>query len=173
MKKEKQSTLTIVLMVVYLLLLIGIVMFKLPFYSEISDGVRMINLIPLQGSFDENRVILLHEIVDNTLLFIPLGIYICALKNEWPFKKKFFSIIGVSLSFEVLQFIFALGRSDITDILDNALGGIIGIGIYVLLSWAFKSKTVKVVNMLALTVTVCVVLGFAYLFYLSHFVMGC
>lgn len=172
MKSEKQNTLTIVLLVVYILLLTGIIIFKLPFYSEkLSDGIRVINLIPFQGSFDENGAMILREIIYNILLFIPLGIYICMLKSQWPFIKKVLPVIGLSLTFEVIQFIFAIGRSDITDVLGNTLGGIIGIGIYALLFKIFKSRTVKAVNILALAVTVCVVLRFTYLFYLSHFVM--
>lgn len=172
MKLQKQNTLTIVLFIVYILLLTGIILFKLPFYSEkISDGIRVINLIPLQMSFDENGVILLREIIYNILLFIPLGIYIRMLKSEWPFKKKALTVIGLSLSFEVIQFIFAMGRTDVTDILDNTLGGIIGIGIGAILFKIFKNRTIKIMNMLALAVTVYVVLRFAYLFYLSHFVM--
>ncbi|MDO7787600.1 VanZ family protein [Desulforamulus aquiferis] len=171
MKLEKQKTLTILLFLVYILVLTGIILFKLPFYSELSDGVRVINLMPFQGSFDENGVIVLREIIYNILLFIPLGIYIRMLKSEWPFMKKALTVIGLSLSFEVIQFIFAMGITDVTDILDNTLGGIIGIGIGDILFKIFKSSTAKIVNMLALVVTVWVVWRFAYLFYLSHFVM--
>ena len=172
MKPEKRNSLTIALFVVYMLLLVGIILFKLPFYSEkISDGIRVINPIPLQGSFDENGVIILREIIDNILLFIPLGIYICMLKSEWSFIKKVLPIICLTIAFEAIQFIFAMGRSDITDVLGNTLGGMIGIGIYALLFKIFKNRTVKVVNIIALVVTVCVVLRFAHLFYLSHFVM--
>lgn len=173
MKSKKQNTLTIVLFVIYILMLTGIILFKLPFYSEkISDGIRVINLIPFQGSFDANGVILLREIIYNILLFIPLGIYIGMLKSEWSFVRKVLPAIGLSLLFEVIQFIFAMGRTDITDILGNTLGGIIGIGIYALLSKIFKSRTIKIVNILALALTVCAVLRFAYLFFLSHFIMG-
>lgn len=173
MKSEKRNMLTIVLFTVYMLLLTGIILFKLPFYSEkISDGIRVINLIPLQGSFDENGVILLREIIYNILLFIPFGVYVCILKSEWPFIKKVLPVIGLSLTFEVIQFIFAMGRTDVTDVLGNTLGGIIGIDIYALLFKIFKSRTVKIINILALLLTVCVVLRFAYLFFLSHFVMG-
>ncbi len=172
MKQKKQNTLTIALFAVYLLVLTGIILFKLPFYSDKTDMTRAINLIPLMGSFDENGVLVLREIAYNILLFIPFGVYICMIKSEWLFKKKVFSIIGLTLVFEVIQFIFALGRSDITDVLDNTLGGIIGIGIYALLFRIFKNRTVKFVNILALSLTVCVVSRFAYLFYLSHFVMG-
>jgi len=171
MKIEKRNSLTIALSVIYTLLLISIILFKLPFYSGKSEGIRVINLIPLQGSFDENGVILLREIIYNILLFIPLGIYICMLQSEWPFIKKVLPIISLTLAFETAQFIFAIGRTDITDMLGNTLGGILGIGIYTLLFKILGNRTVKMVNMLALVLTVCVVLRFAHLFYLSHFVM--
>jgi glycopeptide antibiotics resistance protein len=172
LRSEKRNTLIIVLFVVYMLLLTGIILFKLPFYSEeLSDGIRVINLIPFQGSFDANGSLLLREIIYNILLFIPLGIYICMLKSGWPFMKKAFPVIGLSLSFEIIQFIFAIGRSDITDVLGNTLGGIIGIGIYALLFKIFKRRTVKVINILALALTVYFLLRFTYLSYLSHFVM--
>lgn len=172
MKSKTRNTLAIALFVVYILLLIGIILFKLPFYSpEVSDVVRVINLIPFQGSLDENGNLVLREIIQNILLFMPLGIYICMLKSNWPFMKKVLPVIGLTLSFEVIQFIFAMGRTDITDVLGNTLGGVIGIGIYALSRGIFKDKTVKVINILALVVTVCVVLRFAHLFYLSHFVM--
>ena len=171
MKSKKQNKLTIALLLVYILLLIGVILFKLPFNSAGTERIRVINLIPLYGSFDDNGVILFSEITYNILLFIPLGIYICMLKSGWPFMKKALMIIGLSLTFEVIQFIFAIGRTDITDILSNTLGGIIGIGIYALLFKTFKIKTVKIVNVLMLTITICVVLCFAFLFYLSHFVM--
>lgn len=172
MISEKRSTLTSILFIIYLLLLIGIILFKLPFYSEkLSDGIRVINLIPFHGSFDDSGAINFSEIRDNILIFIPLGIYIGMLKSNWSFMKKVLPIIGLTFAFEALQFIFTIGRSDITDILNNTLGGVIGIGIYTLLFKIFKSRTVKVVNILAFVVTVCVVVCFAQLFYNNHFVM--
>ena len=173
MKDGKQSTLITVLLIIYLLILAGVILFKLPFYSPvISDGIRVINLIPFKGSFDENGALLLHEIMNNILIFIPLGIYICLLKREVPFIKKVTVILCTSLLFEILQFVFALGRTDITDIINNTLGGILGIGIIALLSRVFKNKTIKIISVLALVATVFIVLRFAHLFYLSHFVMA-
>jgi glycopeptide antibiotics resistance protein len=173
MEPRRQNTLTIVLFLIYLVVLAGIILFKLPFYSaEFSDGIRVINLIPLQGSYDENGNLLLREIINNILLFMPLGVYVCLLKSEWPFAKKALSIFGLTLAFEVTQFIFALGRTDITDLLDNTLGGMIGIGIYAFLRKIWGGRTRKIVNALALALTVCVGLRFGQLFYLSYFVIG-
>ena len=169
----KRNTLINILLVIYLLVLTGIILFKLPFYSPaISDGIRVINLIPFMGSFDENGVLGLREIVDNIMLFVPFGIYISVLKSEWPLIKRILSVVGLSLTFEVVQFIFALGRSDATDIIGNTLGGVIGICIYTLALRILKDRTFKAVNIVALVLTVCVVSRFIYLFYVSYFVMS-
>ena len=166
MKNEKQDVLTFVLFIVYMLLLIGVILFKLPFRpAGIGYEMRTINLMPFQGS-------LRTEISLNVLIFAPLGIYLCMLKNEWTLVKKALFTIGLSFSFEAFQFIFAIGRADITDIISNTLGGIIGLGIYAVLFKIFKNRTARIINMLALAVTICVVLRFGHLFYLSHFVMG-
>ena len=172
-KTERQNVFIIILFTVYMLLLIGVIIFKLPFYSpEFSDGIRAVNLIPLQGSFDESGAIDWREITQNILIFVPLGIYISMLKGSWPFVRKALPIIGLSLVFETVQFIFAMGRSDITDLIGNTFGGLIGISVYALLLKIFKNRTVKIVTILALLATVYVVLRFGYLFYLSYFVMG-
>jgi glycopeptide antibiotics resistance protein len=173
MKHKEKNKLTIILFVVYILLLTAVILFKLPFYSaEFSDGIRVVNLVPLQGSFDENGHLLLLEMIYNTLFFIPLGVYLGMLKSEWPFVKKALSVICLSLTFEVVQLIFAMGRTDITDLINNTLGGIIGIGIYALLQAFLKIRTVKIVNVLALIATVYIGFRFAHLFYISYFVMG-
>lgn len=172
MRLEKRKIPVYILFVVYMLLLISIILFKLPFYSgELSDGIRVVNLLPLQGSFDENGIIVWREILDNILIFVPFGIYVCMLKSEWSFQKKVLTVIGLTISFEVLQFVFALGRTDVTDIFSNSLGGVIGIAVYSLMFRVFKTKTNKIVTVIALIVTVCAVARFTQLFYLSHFVM--
>jgi glycopeptide antibiotics resistance protein len=170
LRTGKQEILTLVLFAVYLLLLTAVILFKLPFYSPGWDE-RAVNLIPLMGSFDERGVLGVQEIAYNILLFVPLGIYICLMRENWPLWKKLIPIIGLTVTFEAAQFIFALGRSDITDVLGNTLGGIIGIGIYALLLRLFKDKTVSIVILAALLVTVCITARFAQLYYLSHFVM--
>jgi glycopeptide antibiotics resistance protein len=132
MKQEKRSTLTIILFVLYILGLTGIILFKLPFYSEKSGRIREINLIPLLGSFDDNGLIQLGEIMGNVVIFIPLGIFVSMIKSTWSFVEKILPIIDLTLVFEIVQFAFAMGRTDITDVLANTLGGIIGVGLYAL-----------------------------------------
>ena len=172
MKTERTNGYTLILFAIYMCLLTGVILFKLPFYSVgLSEGVRIINLIPLGGSFDDEGVLVWREIMENILIFVPFGVYISMLKGKWSFMKKLLPILGLSFVFEMTQFIFAMGRSDMTDLLGNTLGGGIGICCYGLLFRFFGSRAIKVVNLIALAATVYVVLYFGYLFYLSHFVM--
>ncbi len=167
LKLEKQNTLTFVLSIIYLLELTWLILFKLQFsIPEMNEG-RVINLVPLLGSFDDNGVLRFAEIRINILAFIPLGIYICMLKTKWSFVKKFLAFVVLTLAFEITQFIFAIGRADITDVLSNTLGGIIGIGIYALLFKVLKSRTNRLVNVFASVFTILVLLLIALLL-VSH-----
>lgn len=137
------------LLVIYLLVLTWIILFKMSFSFQELPNFRNINLIPFAGSVIVNNQIDFSEIIDNVLIFIPFGIYISMLKPDWSFLKRVLPIAGVSLLYEVLQFIFAIGGTDITDFIGNTLGGMIGIGIYLVLCRLLKTKTDKVLNVLA------------------------
>ena len=77
------------------------------------------------------------------LIFIPFGIYITMLKSNWSFIKKIIPIFLTSLIVEILQYIFAVGATDITDLIGNTLGGVIGIGIFYLLIKLLKTKLIN------------------------------
>ncbi|WP_243454505.1 VanZ family protein [Desulfosporosinus fructosivorans] len=81
--------------------------------------------------------------------------------------KKVLAIVGLTSAFEIIQFIFAIGRADITDVLSNTLGGIIGIGMYALLFKVLKGRTNKVINVLAAVFTILALLLVALLL-ISH-----
>ena len=57
-------------------------------------------------------------------------------------------IVGISVTIEVLQYIMWIGVTDITDVIGNTIGGIIGIVIYQLIACNAKDSTTKIVNML-------------------------
>ena len=140
MKSKTRSSCTMGLFTIYLFILTWIILFKLTLNFSQLDYLRNINLIPFNDSTITNGQINVKEIVYNVLVFIPVGIYITMLKPEWSFAKKITPCFLISLSFEVLQFIFAIGASDITDLMGNTLGGIIGIGIFYILKKYLKLK---------------------------------
>lgn len=96
-------------------------------------------MIPFAGSVVINNQLDYSEIVLNMVVFIPFGLYLSMMKPDWPFRKKIILAAGVSLLFEVLQFLFAIGGADITDLIGNTFGGAVGIGFYIVSS----KKTVK------------------------------
>ena len=157
MKNNKQRNLTRILFAVYFLILVWILLFKMSFSLDELYKNRSINLIPFMGSVIVNGRIYINEIIDNILVFIPLGIYICMLKEDWSILRKISVGFFISLGIEVLQFILAIGATDITDLIGNTLGGIIGIGVFYLFSKLFKNKTNKIINILALIVTILLV----------------
>ena len=157
MKNNRQRNLTRILFAVYFLILVWILLFKMSFSLDELYKNRSINLIPFMGSVIVNGRIYINEIIDNILVFIPIGIYICMLKEDWSILRKISVGFFISLVIEILQFILAIGATDITDLIGNTLGGIIGIGVFYLFSKLFKNKTNKIINILALIVTILLV----------------
>ena len=154
MKGNRQHNLTRILFAVYLLILVWILLFKMSFSIDELYKPRSVNLIPFMGSVIVNGRIDISEIINNILVFIPVGIYICMLKKDWSILKKLSVGFFISLGIEVLQFVLALGATDITDLIGNTFGGIIGIGVFYLFSKVFKNKTNAIINILALIATI-------------------
>lgn len=146
----KSRKITLGLFVFYLAALIWIILFKMQFsFSELSC-IRNINLIPFGASVIVNGTVDFDEIIQNVLAFIPFGVFVHALWEKNPLLKKVIPIVLTSILFELLQFVFSIGASDITDVITNSLGGIIGIGIAIGISKMFKNSWKAVINILSL-----------------------
>ena len=157
MKCNRQYKLTRILFAVYILILVWILLFKMSFSIDELYKNRSINIIPFMGSVIVNGRIYISEIINNIVVFIPVGIYVCMLKKDWPILKKISVGFFISLGIEVLQFVLAIGATDITDLIGNTFGGIVGIGVFYLFSKVFKNKATKILNILALIATIVLI----------------
>lgn len=146
----KSKKVTLGLLIFYLIALIWIIIFKLQFSFENLPHIRNINLIPFGESVIVNGKMDISEIIQNALAFIPLGLFVHVLWEQKSFLKQFVPIICTTLLFEVIQFIFAIGATDITDIITNSLGGIIGIIIAIAISKMTRNNWVKLINIISL-----------------------
>lgn len=155
MKKEQR--ITTVLLTIYLIILTWIILLKMQVTTKMLPSIRNINLIPYGQSVIVNGRIDFTEIINNAIAFIPVGVYVAMLKPEWSFIKKVLPSVGISLIYEVLQYVFAIGATDITDVINNTIGGIVGVCIAALCFTMFKEKAYKVLRTLAIigTVLVC------------------
>ena len=128
--KRKSNCLATILFLIYLALLVWIILFKLQFSISDLDKVRSINLIPFHYDKEVGAAFHLTEVLENFLIFVPMGIYLQMLLPRTKLYVKFMLIAGTSFLLETMQYILAVGRSDITDVLTNTAGGLLGLAIY-------------------------------------------
>ena len=154
------NKLTNALFIIYLIALFWILLFKLGVQFSYMGNKRSINLIPFSEPLILNGKIDFGEIILNVVIFVPLGIYAGILFKRWTFGKKLFLFFLISLLVEGLQFILRIGASDITDIITNTLGGIIGLMIFKGLEKVFKNsvKAQKFINIIAAIGTILMIL---------------
>ena len=150
--KNKAKSVTIVLTTKYSFIVVWIILFKMSTLSEIPylDHIRNINLIPFH--YDDETSSHLSEVLENVMIFIPMGVYLKMLKIT-DAKAILFGMT-FSLGLEILQFILAVGASDITDIMTNTAGAAIGVGIYAILSLVFR-KSEKLDKVLCILASIC------------------
>lgn len=149
----KQDQLTRVLLFIYLIVLAWIILFKMGVSFSYMEE-RRINLIPFANGYYS-----LTETIMNVVIFIPLGLYAGILFRRKTFAWVVLFFFLVSLIVESLQVIIKTGTFDITDLLTNTTGGIIGY----LFIWLFEKiassplKVQKIINILASLSTVIII----------------
>lgn len=158
------NRLTGFLLFVYMVLLYWIIVLKLNIQFSYR-GENNINLIPYKAPLILNGKVDYGEMILNVLIFIPLGVYIGILFKNMSVVKKFVTFFLTSFIFEVLQFTLKIGAFDITDIINNTMGGILGFFLYKITEKIFKNSSTaqKIVNVIALIGTIFVVTTLLYL----------
>ena len=155
--KNKRTILLHLLFVFYLAALTWIILFKMATsYDTIDHGIRSLNLTPFKGAMITNGQVNFSEMIDNILVFCPFGIYIGVLYRRWNLSEKVLSFFCVSLIYEVLQYVLAIGCSDITDVIMNTAGGIIGLIVYSLFNKICRNERVT-----EIVILVCAAFGSA------------
>jgi len=160
LEKHKINKLTYSLFIIYLITLIWIIVFKLNVPFTHIGNLRTINLIPFSEPLKLNGKISYNEMIMNVVVFVPLGIYTGILFEKWKIINKLFLFFLISFTCELLQYIFSIGASDITDLINNTLGGLIGLIIYKVIERAFKNKlkAQKFINLIAKVGTTIIIL---------------
>lgn len=114
----------------YLGLLIWLVLFKLqmPYVGEPAE--RAIKLVPFIATADAGSNAP-YELFANLVIFVPCGFLLGLLVPRWPWFAAAvvttFALAAISLGLEVGQYVLAVGKSDVTDVLVNTAGGLIGL----------------------------------------------
>ncbi len=138
-----RKTMTVHLFYIYLIVLVWAILYKfnLDFSLEPVYSTRSINLIPLAGSFTNSGIFCIAEFLFNIAAFIPFGIYLSAVKPNLASRKKMLIFFLTSLLFETTQLILMIGVFDVTDLITNTLGGMIGVTIFREIRHFFKRRS--------------------------------
>jgi glycopeptide antibiotics resistance protein len=112
---------------VYTAVLIWLILFKFSVHiaAVLHHDQRSVNLVPFSNASGSSG-----EIVDNVLVFIPFGLLLGVNCKRLDLWRKLVIVLVFSLTAEVLQYIFAIGASDITDVITNTFGGLVGLLAY-------------------------------------------
>jgi glycopeptide antibiotics resistance protein len=130
-RREHPAVLTAmatVLLVVYVVILAWLTLFKLSFDIPMilaEHQTRVLNLVPFAGGASTGR----SETVSNLVVFVPLGVL---LGVTFP-RARLWRLLGVAVVFsvvvEALQWVLAIGVTDVTDVVMNAAGGLLGLAL--------------------------------------------
>ncbi|WEG14933.1 glycopeptide resistance protein VanZ-A [Pullulanibacillus sp. KACC 23026] len=129
------------LLALYIVTLIWFVLFKLQYnvLSVFNYHHRSLNLIPFAGPSIVNGSF--SEMIENVIIFVPLGLLLNVNFKQVGFLSKFVFMVALSLAFEIIQFIFAIGATDITDVITNTVGGYLGLILYGLSNRYINNKS--------------------------------
>ena len=129
-----------VLLALYLLTLLWLTLFKLSYDipSILANyQTRSLNLIPFV-TYGQTGI---SETVSNFVTFIPFGLLLSLNFKKAALWRLLIVVFGFSVAVEALQFILAIGTTDVTDVVTNTFGGLVGIVLYRLANKIVKTET--------------------------------
>ncbi len=126
------KTLSRSLLALYLVTLMWLVLFKFKFNisSVLDHHHRSLNLIPFAAPSIVHGEINFSEMIFNCIFFIPFGLLLNVNFKTVGFLAKLLFVMVFSVTAELIQYIFAIGATDITDVITNTVGGFIGLKLY-------------------------------------------
>ncbi|MDR0883869.1 MAG: VanZ family protein [Oscillospiraceae bacterium] len=138
---KAQKVLLWTLFALYILLMIWIILLKRHFSFAGLVQERAINLVPFYYN-DAGIVygIQITELLANVAVFFPYGVYLATLKGKLKWGYVPAIIVGTSFLFECLQWAFSIGVPDITDLITNTVGGLLGMAVWGLLYALCRNK---------------------------------
>lgn len=112
-------------------------------------GLRSLNLIPFAAPRIINGQPDYTEVWQNLLAFLPFGLYMGLLLPKHHLLLRLLPAFLTSLLFELLQLFSGIGAADVTDLLSNTVGALLGLIAIAVFNRILKTRTLPVANLLA------------------------
>lgn len=137
-----------VMFALYLVTLVWVIVFKANRDLLIYGGEPEYRQISFYLYFNGRETLL------NIAALVPAGLFLMLLSRR---ENKIAAAVGCFLlgfAFEAMQYILMVGTSDLTDLLTNTLGGIVGILAFCLCKHLLRDKTKDVLSWLCIPATI-------------------
>lgn len=173
-KERRLRACAILIFAVYIVMLLRITLFKqvslYNLFAAIGASERTISIIPFKSVFEMvhdgvSAARVIENVLGNLAVFMPLGLLLPILTKDKSKKILLYGFV-LSLFIEVMQYILALGSSDIDDLLLNTLGAMVGYAIYKAVRRKSRTDTTAVAFVLVITMGLGSVAGG--IFFVSH-----
>lgn len=140
---------------IYLAILSWTVLWELEVPWVDHPSARVLKLVPYVSteSAGPNSAT---EIALNIALFIPFGIYLRHLMPSWSGVRILSLIATTSVLFEATQYLLAIGVTDTADVINNSLGGLLGIALLAATRRTLRGRTESILLRVMLLGTMCV-----------------
>jgi glycopeptide antibiotics resistance protein len=128
-----------VLFALYLLTLLWLILFKLSYdIPSVLAGyqTRSLNLVPFVSLGQTG----LSETVSNVVTFIPFGLLAALNSKRTAPWRLLAAVLAFSVVVETLQYVLAIGTTDVTDVITNTLGGLVGLVLYRLVNRIVRAE---------------------------------
>ena len=153
-RRRNPATL-VVLFGIYLSLLAWTVLWKLdvPWVGGVQRVIKLVPFVATSGSGASAPF----EVTMNLVLFVPFGVYLGLLAPRWAWWRAGVTVAGVSLALEVTQYVLAIGSTDVTDVVANTAGGLVGWGLLALARRQWRVTTSTMTRICSIGTVVAVI----------------
>lgn len=111
----------------YIVALLWLILFKFSLDLSLATHYQTgLNLVPFADASRGNP----SEMIANFAVFIPLGLLLGVNLKHASLGRKFALTAALSLIAEITQYTLSIGAADITDVITNSLGGLLGLLLY-------------------------------------------
>ena len=149
----------------YLNVVFDVTLFKYVQLSDLFSQERFysqgINIVPF-SDWNVDRSGMYRDVILNVILFFPFGFLLQMISKRNKLSAYSIAIpVMVSIFLEILQYVFHLGITDITDIISNTCGAAFGCLSYRLFNAFFRKKQEKANERLLYVIFIVAIICFS------------
>lgn len=133
--EHKKSYIGLLILAEYVVLLYCTTVFLRPLQESSAINIRP--LWGLQAFLDGQNAVMAEKIM-NLVVFAPIGMLIGMVNRSLKWYHVLLASALLSLSIELFQLVLKRGYAELDDVIHNALGALLGYGLYLLFAWIWR-----------------------------------